>query len=94
MKVTDKMTPEEIDDAFADGKSVMDTSLKEQLQKAAKRTLKKVGGARPGAGRPTKEYKKSNLLFSPEARKCLEMMVQNKEASSLSEAANLVICGR
>jgi len=47
------------------------------------------GGARKGAGRPKKDYIKTNLLLSPEARQRLEELSQ--ETGSLSAAANQLL---
>ncbi len=88
-----KLSPDEesLDKSLGCGewKGVMTPAMKEELEQAAENALAERGGARPGAGRPPKDYIKTNLLLSPAARKKLEKL--KKETGSLSEAANVLI---
>lgn len=79
----------EIDDGLA-GRRTPRPALAEELQQAAKSTLRKIrGGMRPGSGRKARAHVRTTVLLAPPLRKKLDAMA--KREGSLSAAVEMLI---
>lgn len=89
LKVPLSTYEKEIDDGLA-GCRTPHPALANELQRAAKSTLRKIrGGMRHGSGRKPRAHVRTTVLLSPPLRKKLEAMA--KREGGLSAAVEMLI---